>query len=154
MLKCARCRRVFPAPGQATAPRRPKRPAEDDNMSFSFDDDDEWRAPELTSDDVPEDAFLLNAPADPAPPPAPRPRRPRGARPVPGQESLRFDDEDDEEMPEADDADGEADDGLDPEPAFTMGAEPPAQAVATRREASACDRCSCSWRWWCVGTAP
>ena len=133
MLKCARCRRVFPAPGQATAPRRPKRPAEDDNMSFSFDDDDEWRAPELTSDDVPEDAFLLNAPAEPEPPPAPRPRRPRPARPVPGQESLRFDDEDDEEMPEADDADGEADDGLDPEPAFTMGAEPPAQADATRR---------------------
>ena len=67
MLKCARCRRVFPAPGQAPSPRRAKRSAADDNMSFAFDDDDEWRAPELTSEDVPEDAFLLNDPAAPTP---------------------------------------------------------------------------------------
>lgn len=100
MLKCARCRRVFPAPGQAASPRRPRRTPVDDNMSFSFDDDDEWRAPELTSDDVPEDAFLLNAPAEPgegARAAAPRPRRPRPARPVPEQESLRFDEGDDDQ---------------------------------------------------------
>ncbi|MFN8642549.1 MAG: hypothetical protein U0802_13175 [Candidatus Binatia bacterium] len=60
-------------------------------MSFDFDDDDEWRAPELTSEDVPEDAFLLNAPADPEPAPAPRPRRPRPQPAVPEQESPRFD---------------------------------------------------------------
>ena len=100
-------------------------------MSFSFDDD-EWQAPELTSDDVPEDAFLLNAPADQAPPPAARPRRPRATRPMPGQESLRFDEDDDED--EAAEPAGEDDaDGLDPEPEFTMDAAPSAPAEAERR---------------------
>lgn len=130
MLRCARCRRVFPAPGQA--PRRPRRPADDDNMSFSFDDDDEWRAPELTSDDVPEDAFLLNAPAEPVPQPAAKPRRPRPARTLPGQESLRFDeDEDDADASPA--AEGDPAEELDPEPAFTMGAEPAAPNQRERR---------------------
>lgn len=137
MLKCARCRRVFPAPGQSPSPRRAKRPAADDNMSFAFDDDDEWRAPELTSDDVPEDAFLLNAPADPAPAGAPRPRRPpRPARQVPEQESLRFDDGDEDEDVEgalepAADGDEAADDTAAEE--FTLDEEPAAEADAARR---------------------
>ena len=102
-------------------------------MSFSFDDDDEWRAPELTSDDVPEDAFLLNAPTEPAAAPAVRPRRPRPTRPLPGQESLRFDDDDgdDEDLgPAAAEHDP---DGLDPEPEFTMDVAPAAQAEVERR---------------------
>ncbi len=101
-------------------------------MAFSFDDDDEWRAPELTSDDVPEDAFLLNAPVGPEASPAPRPRRPRQARPVPGQESLRFDDDDGEDAA-PDEVDDEATDGLDPEPAFTMDEEPAARNDPARR---------------------
>jgi hypothetical protein len=36
-------------------------------------------------------------------------------------------------MPEADEAEGEGDEESDAEPAFTMGAEPPAEADATRR---------------------
>jgi hypothetical protein len=123
---------VFPAPGQPPSPRRAKRPAADDNLSFAFDDDDEWRAPELTSERVPEDAFLLNAPTDREPPPRARPRRPRTADLVPEQESLRFADggldadEADARLP----AEGmgaapnEADDGAE----FTLDEEP---AVAT-----------------------
>jgi predicted Zn finger-like uncharacterized protein len=62
MLKCTRCKRVFPAPGHSPSARpRPKPPAHDQNLSFAFDDDDEWRAPELTPEDVPEERFLLNA---------------------------------------------------------------------------------------------
>jgi predicted Zn finger-like uncharacterized protein len=138
MLKCARCRRVFPAPGQSPSPRRPRRPPADDNMSFSFDDDDEWRAPELTSDDVPEDAFLLNAPADPEAEPAARPRRPRAARPMPGQESLRFDDPDEDETDE-DDVTPERGPAVDDvedlyaDPVFTMRAPPTAPAEGARR---------------------
>jgi predicted Zn finger-like uncharacterized protein len=127
MLKCARCRRVFPAPGQAAAPRRPRRPPADDNMSFSFDDDDEWRAPELTSDDVPEDAFLLNAPAEPTAVAPARPRRPRAAPAVPEQESLRFDD------PKEEDEDAAADEG----PAVDDVEELYADPSITRRAAPA-----------------
>lgn len=107
-------------------------------MSFSFDDDDEWRAPELTADDVPEDAFLLNAPDDePAPAPAARPRRPRPARPVPEQESLRFDDgdEDDADAVEAL-GDGPAVDDVEElfaDPSITRAAEPAAAAAVERR---------------------
>jgi len=114
MLKCARCRRVFPAPGSGAAARgRSKSKASDENLSFSFDDDDEWRAPELTSDALTEDALVLNAPDDsdaggePAPAPA-LPRRPRATRPLPGQESLRFDVERDYEQGDAAAEDSEA----------------------------------------------
>jgi predicted Zn finger-like uncharacterized protein len=131
MLKCARCRRVFPAPGHVRTPPRSK-PAADDNLSFSFDDDDEWRAPELTSVDLSEDAFLLNAPADRASASAARPRRPRPARPVPEQGSLRFDDGD-----EAAEADGAAEAAVagdevvdEPDDEFTLG-EAPAVAGGT-----------------------
>ena len=63
MLKCARCRHVFPAPGQSAPARaRSKRPPRETNLSFTFDDDDEWRAPELTPEHVPEDPLLLNVP--------------------------------------------------------------------------------------------
>jgi predicted Zn finger-like uncharacterized protein len=64
MLKCTRCRRVFPAPGNASPARpRPKTPPREENLSFTFDDDDDWRAPELTPEHVPEEQFLLNVPA-------------------------------------------------------------------------------------------
>ena len=41
MLKCARCHHIFPAPPSSSPPRvRPKPPApEEQNLSFSFDDD-------------------------------------------------------------------------------------------------------------------
>jgi len=135
MLKCAHCRRVFPAPGQPTGARRPKRPAAEDNMSFSFDDeDDEWRAPELTSEDVPEDAFLLNAPAGAAAEPAPpRPRRPRSPRTVPEQESLRFDDPDEDEEAEAEAADPDEVDEAAEEEEFVLGDVPAARATEPRR---------------------
>lgn len=100
-------------------------------MSFAFDDeDDEWRAPELTSDALPEDAFLLNAPDEPAAAPPARPRRPRPARPVPEQESLRFDD--DEAEPEAADATPDEDPEEEAEPEFTLG-DAAAPAVEARR---------------------
>lgn len=70
-------------------------------MSFDFDDDDEWRAPELTAEDVPEDGFLLNA-GEPAEPPTPTPRaKPR--QPAPEQPALHFNpppDEPDEDAEE------------------------------------------------------
>ena len=110
-------------------------------MSFSFDDDDEWRAPELTSDDVPEDAFLLNAPADPEPVPPARPRRSRPARQIPEQESLRFDDgdedagdgEDTEDTLDSAAGGDEAGDDLEDEEAFTLDEEPAAVTDAARR---------------------
>jgi predicted Zn finger-like uncharacterized protein len=119
MLKCARCKRVFPAPGHPSPARpRPKPPASEANLSFDFDDDDEWRAPELTSEDVPEDGFLLNAPAEPA---APRPKRKRP--PAPEQTALRFDTPAEPEEDEEPDA-AEADDPDQDE------AEPPARRAA------------------------
>ena len=104
-------------------------------MSFSFDDeDDEWRAPELTSEDVPEDAFLLNAPAGPAAEPAPpRPRRPRSPRTVPEQESLRFDDPDEDEEAEAEAADADEVDEAAEEEEFVLGDVPAARATEPRR---------------------
>jgi len=83
MLKCARCRRVFPAPGQSPPARpRSKPAAREQNLSFVFDDDDEWRAPELAPEHVSEEQFLLNAsPAEPTPEPPPQPARPPSARP-------------------------------------------------------------------------
>lgn len=64
MLKCTHCQRVFPAPGQSPpAPQRPRPAPRDENLSFTFDDDDDWRAPELVPEDVPEEPFLLNVPA-------------------------------------------------------------------------------------------
>lgn len=61
MLKCTRCRRVFPVPGQAPPARqRQKPPPREENLSFTFDDDDDWQAPELAPEDVPEEQFLLN----------------------------------------------------------------------------------------------
>lgn len=114
MLKCARCRRVFPAPGHSSPPRpRAKPSSRDQNLSFSFDDDDdEWRAPELAPEHVSEEPFLLNGseevdaadppsrPAGPvadapparppaAAPPASKPRRPPRAE----IELLRDDDQ-------------------------------------------------------------
>ncbi len=142
MLKCARCRRVFPAPGHAAATRRPKRPPPDDNLSFEFDDDDEWRAPELTSPPVPEDAFLLNEPtAGRSAAPASRARRTRATRGTAAQAELRFDEaRDDEGAPEAGDdpsmeaaAADEVDDFdlIEPEEEVTPG-EPMARPGAVR----------------------
>src|SRR5262245_5176950 len=80
MLKCARCRHVFPAPAHSPPARpRSKPPSREQNLSFSFDDDDEWQAPPAGSQDVPEEQFLLNVsdedgpvePARPQPPAVP-----------------------------------------------------------------------------------
>jgi hypothetical protein len=119
MLKCARCRRVFPAPGRSSPARpRTKSPSREQTLSFAFDDDDDqWRASELTPEDVSEEGFLLNAsereadtgPAEPsaaadpdadatvAPPPRPLavpPARPTAPRRPPRDdlELLRDDD--------------------------------------------------------------
>jgi predicted Zn finger-like uncharacterized protein len=112
MLKCTRCRRVFPAPGRAPSTRaRPKPAPREENLSFAFDDDDEWRAPELAPEHVPEEEFLLNAspPAasedadEPAPPPAaaaPPARRPR-------HEDLVLEDDADDSDSDGDDAEAE-----------------------------------------------
>jgi predicted Zn finger-like uncharacterized protein len=114
MLKCARCRHVFPAPGR-TPPARPRpKPAarEDQNLSFTFDDDDEWRAPELAPEDVPEEEFLLNVPdgdADPAPTPPARPPRPAPPRPRREAVDLVRDDDDDDFADEAAAADDDED---------------------------------------------
>jgi predicted Zn finger-like uncharacterized protein len=125
MLKCARCKRVFPAPGQSSAPRaRPKPPPREENLSFAFDDDDdEWRAPELTPEGVSEEPSGLNVPDDetvpgPAAPPArPAPVRPPAAllrRPLRDEvESLRYDDEfDGEEVADLEEDDGPASGGI------------------------------------------
>jgi predicted Zn finger-like uncharacterized protein len=75
MLKCARCGRVFPAPGQSPPTRsRPKPQSRDQNLSFAFDDDDddEWRAPDLAPEDVSEERFGLNASDADEPDPPPR----------------------------------------------------------------------------------
>ena len=133
MLKCTRCRRVFPVPGQSSSPRsRSKPPSREQNLSFAFDDDDddEWRAPELTPEDVSEERFPLNvsedeteADAEPPPPPPP-PRReaappppvipaPPARRPRPRQVELLRDDDDDDRF--------EMDDVEDPGPFVRQG---------------------------------
>jgi predicted Zn finger-like uncharacterized protein len=111
MLKCARCRHVFPAPTRSTPARsRSKPPPREQNLSFAFDDDDEWQAPEPTPDGLPEEQFLLNVPEPPAadqPPPAP-PAPPR--RTAAPSDLVRDDDpydgdddgDDDFELPEED----------------------------------------------------
>jgi predicted Zn finger-like uncharacterized protein len=130
MLKCARCKRVFPAPGhQSPARPRPKPPASEANLSFDFDDDDEWRAPELTSEDVPEDGFLLNAPAEPA---APRPKRKRP--PAPEQSALRFDTPPEAEADEEPDEDEVDDQGEADEADETEAAAPARRAAPDEDE--------------------
>lgn len=131
MLKCARCKRVFPAPGQSSPARsRSKQPPREENLSFSFDDDedDDWQASELTPEDVSEEETLLNVSDDetlpggngasppaipaaappvvlkptPAAKPAPAKRAPRN-----DAEVLRYDDEfDTEDMADVDEDDG------------------------------------------------
>ena len=105
MLKCARCRHVFPPPGQPPAARpRPKTPPQDQNLSFAFDDEDEWRTADPAAEDVPEEQFLLNVPAsDPPPRPAPNPGR---RQPAPEMELVRDEDAFDDEPGPADN-DGE-----------------------------------------------
>ncbi|MDX2170738.1 MAG: DUF3426 domain-containing protein [Deltaproteobacteria bacterium] len=86
----------------------------------------------MTSEDVPEDGFLLNAPAAPK---APRPK-PRKRPPAPEQTALRFDaaaeeGEDDEEPEEDDDAladDDQADDADADDPAVPARAAVEADA--------------------------
>jgi len=112
MLKCARCRHVFPAPAHSPPARpRSKPPSREQNLSFSFDDDDEWQAPAAGSQDVPEEQFLLNASdeapaAEPRLPPPPAPVR-RAAR---ESGDLVRDDELDEDDDRFELDDGDADD--------------------------------------------
>jgi predicted Zn finger-like uncharacterized protein len=111
LLKCARCRHLFPIPGHPPPARPRTTPApRDQNLSFTFDDDDEWRAPELAPEDVPEDRFSLNgsaaeapvleAPAPAAPPPRPvvaaPAARPAVAAPRPHRGELELFRDDDE----------------------------------------------------------
>jgi predicted Zn finger-like uncharacterized protein len=115
MLKCARCRRVFPAPGRSQPARPRAKPAPpEQNLSFDFDeDDDEWRAPELAPEGVPEEEFLLNAPADepraePAPPAAAVPAAAptlTGRRKNEPLDLVRDDDDGDDESDDDDDED-------------------------------------------------
>jgi hypothetical protein len=95
MLKCTRCKRVFPAPGGA-APARPraKAPRREENLSFSFDDDDDWHAPELAPEGVPEEQFLLNVPPEDAPTVMPSKAPPPPPRPRQVEQLMRDDDED------------------------------------------------------------
>jgi predicted Zn finger-like uncharacterized protein len=128
MLKCTRCRRVFPAPGQPPPARaRTAPPARERNLSFSFDDDDEWRAPELTPEHLPEDQLLLNVPeggdeAGAAPPAA----RPAGALSTPaaagaGADLLRYDDElDPDDEPAAEDGARRRGGGISVRPVFVF----------------------------------
>jgi predicted Zn finger-like uncharacterized protein len=131
MLKCARCKRVFPAPGQSSPARsRPKQPPREENLSFSFDDDedDDWQASELTPEDVSEERTLLNVSDDEtlpggngaAPPAIPAAAPPvvlkptPAAKPAPAKraprndaEVLSYDDEfDTEDMADVDEDDG------------------------------------------------
>jgi predicted Zn finger-like uncharacterized protein len=99
MLKCTRCRRVFPAPGNPSPARpRAKTPPREENLSFTFDDDDDWRAPELTPEHLPEEQFLLNVPASDEAPTVVA-TAPPGAAPAP---LLRDDEPDLDEAAEAD----------------------------------------------------
>ena len=50
-------------PSSPPRPRPKPPPPREAEPVVHFDDDDEWRAPELTSEDVPEEQFLLNVPA-------------------------------------------------------------------------------------------
>jgi predicted Zn finger-like uncharacterized protein len=71
LLKCSRCRRVFPAvepkvterksaPPPPPPPSRPAKP-EPETLSFTFDDDDEdWRAGPTTAVDLPDEPFLFD----------------------------------------------------------------------------------------------
>src|SRR5215472_15311971 len=103
LLKCARCRHLFPIPGHSPpAHPRPTPAPRGQNLAFTFDDDDEWHAPELAPEGVPEDQFSLNGraaeAADPPPPPPVPPPRPVVAAPAPRprrQELELFRDDDD-----------------------------------------------------------
>jgi len=105
MLKCARCRRVFPAPAQSPSARsRPKPPPREENLSFAFDDDDdEWRATELAPQDVSEEQFLLNASAGEAAEPEVPPAKPAAASPAPRRRRVEADLVRDEDAYEDDD---------------------------------------------------
>jgi predicted Zn finger-like uncharacterized protein len=79
LLKCSRCRRVFPAAEPKAAPaksaRRPAdaRPAapEPESLSFSFDDDEDWRAGPAAAGDIPDEPFLFDPPGSAATPAQP-----------------------------------------------------------------------------------
>jgi predicted Zn finger-like uncharacterized protein len=63
LLKCSHCTRVFPIPkteGGAT-PRRDKQPRrEPENLSFSFEEDDDWQDQTNAESELPVEQFILN----------------------------------------------------------------------------------------------
>jgi predicted Zn finger-like uncharacterized protein len=79
LLKCSRCRRIFPAgepklaerKSASAAPSRPAAPPEPESLSFSFDDDEDWRAEPAGPGDIPDEPFLFEPPG-----PAAGPERP------------------------------------------------------------------------------
>lgn len=123
MLKCTRCRHVFPAPAHPHPARPGAKPApRQENLSFAFDDDD-WHAPDAPVEDVPEEQFLLNVPdPDPAPPPSPAPPAAAPPRRAPTRDDHQFGDDllvDDDDRFTDDGAEEDAD-------------EPPAAGIGIR----------------------
>lgn len=86
LLKCSRCRRVFPAAGPSLEPKSPALgrpspppPPEQESLSFSFDDDEDWSAGATVTTDVLDEPFLL----DPQEAPTERDRRAEEVDPPP-----------------------------------------------------------------------
>ncbi len=104
MLKCSRCQRLFPAPVEqlSAGSRTPPAPQRDDDFSFSFADDEEWREEPFAASDLPEEQFSLNIPpAASTPTHGAAPVR-GGARPEPPDDAEEAEEIDDDECPEED----------------------------------------------------
>jgi predicted Zn finger-like uncharacterized protein len=103
LLKCSRCRRVFPAVEPKPARREPRPQArEPESLSFAFDDED-WRAEPATADEIPDDAFLFGpqSAADDEEPPR---------RPAPLAEPIEEVDDDEPSIEAADEEEDEEED--------------------------------------------
>jgi len=65
MLKCSRCQNIFPGPWASTKPRRGPTPPPDashqeESLSFSFDQEDEWHDEPPPAPRLPEEQFSLD----------------------------------------------------------------------------------------------
>jgi predicted Zn finger-like uncharacterized protein len=81
MLKCSRCRHVFPGPWAGGKTRRPRAAAaepasEPETRSFLFDDDDDWHHPGPSAPETREKEFALDVEDAPGTPPLAAVRRP------------------------------------------------------------------------------